>query len=157
MFFGPAVWDPWLILSQMLVLQCSFYIVVGVWLTLLSIVFSSPLSSDYIFEASTMCIHSVVGLLPLVSFIFVVVPMSYIVSHVVVRARKCLDFVTTVYFYHFLFCWIYGGLPKSLVWWIVNTIACTVTTVVSEYICLKREMQDIPRGETELEAIRISK
>ncbi len=32
------------------------------------------------------------------------------------RAKKCLDFASTCYFFHFVGCWVHSGFPTSLAW-----------------------------------------
>lgn len=65
---------------------------------------------------------------------------------VVGRARKCLDFASTMYFYHFVVVCIFSGFPRSWLWWIFMAIGVAVTTVLGEIICLKRELREIPVG-----------
>ena len=89
------------------------------------------------------------------------------------RAKKCLDFASTVYIVHIVACCAYGGFPRHLSWcashrklisarahvcmrsnanpmfpprcrWAVNLLALGITAVLGEWLCLQREMQDIP-------------
>jgi len=62
---------------------------------------------------------------------------------VVERAKKCLDFGSTLYGWHILLCVAYDGLPLSWEWWICTIGACVMTIVVGEYACARREMRDI--------------
>jgi hypothetical protein len=63
---------------------------------------------------------------------------------VVEKSRKCLDFGTTVYLYHLLFCAIFDGFPATYGWWITHSVCAVVMVVLGEYLCSLREMQDIP-------------
>lgn len=62
---------------------------------------------------------------------------------VVERAKKCLDFGATLYFWHIILCAIYGGLPSSWEWWLTILGSCVATILMGEYLCARREMQDI--------------
>lgn len=66
--------------------------------------------------ASTACICLVVSSChpaPLCHFLWVRLPILLLQ---VERAKKCLDFASTCYIWHFIFSWAAFGLPKSLVW-----------------------------------------
>eukprot|EP01134_Creolimax_fragrantissima_P008073 CFRG8073T1 len=62
---------------------------------------------------------------------------------VVARTKLCLDFCVTLYVYHFMFCFFYSGWP-TLWWWACTFGCCTVTTMASEALCVKKEMKEIP-------------
>jgi glucose dehydrogenase len=60
------------------------------------------------------------------------------------RANKCLDFSATLYIIHLLKCMIYGGWPSSITWWVVNGTGFAVMALLGEYLCIKRELREIP-------------
>ncbi|KAJ9527285.1 hypothetical protein QJQ45_025567 [Haematococcus lacustris] len=62
------------------------------------------------------------------------------------RAKKCLDFASTAYFLHLVACWGYEGFPLSLAWWTVNALGLLITSLLGEWLCVRREMQEIPLG-----------
>ena len=66
------------------------------------------------------------------------------IFYVVERAKKCLDFSATVYIVHLIICYTYGGWPASLTWWIVNVVGLAIMALLGEYLCIKRELRDIP-------------
>lgn len=63
---------------------------------------------------------------------------------VVERAKKCLDFSATLCIIHIFICIIYGGWPSSLTWWVVNISGLAVMALLGEYLCIKRELREIP-------------
>ncbi len=63
---------------------------------------------------------------------------------VVERAKKCLDFTATLYLLHLLFCCAYRGWPRSAEWWVVNLLGLALMAVLGEWLCLRKEMRDIP-------------
>ena len=49
-----------------------------------------------------------------------------------------------MYLYHLLFCSLFDGCPSTWEWWIVHIVCLVVMVVLGEYLCSRREMQDIP-------------
>jgi len=63
---------------------------------------------------------------------------------VVGRAKKCLDFAATAYLVHFASCCAVAGVPKGAGWWVTTGAGVAITAVLGEYLCVSREMRDIP-------------
>ncbi len=40
------------------------------------------------------------------------------------RAKKCLDFASTCYIFHFCFSWRYDGFPTRFEWWVGCWASC---------------------------------
>jgi hypothetical protein len=92
---------------------------------------------------------SATTVLPLIPCAFVCAGSAVLVAAVVERAKKCLDFVATMYLGHLCLCtWFDGRLPYAWEWWAANGISMVCVVVVSEFVCLKREMADIPRSDS---------
>ncbi|PNT72311.1 hypothetical protein BRADI_2g42471v3, partial [Brachypodium distachyon] len=64
--------------------------------------------------------------------------------YVIERAKKCLDFAATLYIIHLFICIIYGGWPASITWWVVNIVSLAIMSLLGEYLCIRRELRDIP-------------
>lgn len=64
--------------------------------------------------------------------------------YVIERAKKCLDFSATLYIIHLFICLIYGGWPVSLTWWVVNLIGLASMSLLGEWLCIRRELREIP-------------
>lgn len=85
-------------------------------------------------------------------------PHSALILCVIVeRAKKCLDFAATFHLMHLLLCWQHGGFPSSWEWWALNGGSLVGMALLGEYLCMKRELQDIPlfgsqRGTRESES-----
>ena len=62
------------------------------------------------------------------------------------RAKKCLDFAVTLYLIHFCICFGFSGFPAEMNWWLVNIFSLVLTAVLGEWLCMRREMRDIPLG-----------
>ena len=144
-FYGKEKFDPQLIISQMIVMQTLHYIwlgcafllvdsVMGIPITLdqffTSNVFASGLTNDFAWATVAASLVAVAGN---ICFLYVVVE----------RAKKCLDFTVTLYGFHVIFCWFYGGMPTHWQWWTTTIIVALLTVLIGEYICAQREMREI--------------
>ena len=65
------------------------------------------------------------------------------VSWIIKRAKKCLDFVSTIYILHLFLCWMNEHFPSNWDWWIVNFCSFLIMAVLSEYLCIRKEMKVI--------------
>ncbi|OAY70139.1 Protein SYS [Ananas comosus] len=69
MFYGAMVWDPWLIVSQIVCLQCLYYLTLGLFLAILVGTRVSRLGLVYFFDFSTLNPSTVTGWCAIVSFL----------------------------------------------------------------------------------------
>ena len=54
--FRITVWDPPLIISQIVAVQCIMYVSLGLWIILLlNVIAGHPVSIDYIFKYQVLC------------------------------------------------------------------------------------------------------
>ena len=74
-------------------------------------------------------------------------PFSYravLLAVVVEKSKKCLDFSITLFLVHLMVCTLYGGFPMKLDWWVVHVFGTIIMVVLGEYVCSRRELDDIP-------------
>jgi hypothetical protein len=69
---------------------------------------------------------------------------SVLLALIVEKSKKCLDFGVTLFLIHLGACWVYGGFPTVLDWWIVHVLGMILTVLLGEYLCSRKEMEDIP-------------
>lgn len=144
MFYGSNVWDPALIIAQIVSVQCLFYISLG----LIQAITIGPtlgyITIAYIFDWGTLHFSSKLGMLNWISHVVNAVAGAAALAWVVERAKKCLDFGSTCYLWHTIFvCW-YSGWPQSFAWWLATAGGMLVMVLLGEWFCVRREMQDIP-------------
>ncbi|KAG4145977.1 hypothetical protein ERO13_D05G128900v2 [Gossypium hirsutum] len=144
MFYGAMVWDPWLIVAQIVCLQCLYYLTLGVFLSFLVGTHVSHMSLVYFFDFATITSSTVVGRCVIASFLFSSVAGAGYMIYLIERANKCLDFSATLYIIHLFICLVYGGWPSSGTWWVVNGTGVAVMALLGEYLCIKREQREIP-------------
>lgn len=144
MFYGAMVWDPWLIVSQIACLQCLYYLSLGLfmWILVGSRVPRLPLL--YFFDYSMLSASTVTGWCILAAFFFSALAGAGYMLFLIERAKKCLDFATTLYIIHLFLCLIYGGWPSSVTWWVSNGVGLAAMALLGEWLCIRRELRDIP-------------
>ncbi|KAL3633034.1 hypothetical protein CASFOL_026018 [Castilleja foliolosa] len=169
MFYGTAAWDPWLIVAQIVCLQCVYYLTLGVLLSILVGTRVSKMSLVYFFDFATVTASTVTGWCVMASILLSSVAgcldhfaasksyrtvlkivhftgpiLAGVLVYLVERAKKCLDFSGTLYIIHLFICIVYGGWPASITWWVVNITGLVVMVLLGERLCMKRELRDIP-------------
>ncbi|KAI9110347.1 hypothetical protein K1719_018789 [Acacia pycnantha] len=143
MFYGAAVWDPWLIVAQIVCLQCLYYITLGLFLAILVGTRVSRLSLVYFFDYVTITTSTITGWCVIASFLLSSIAGAAYMFVVIERTRKCLDFSATLYIIHLFICIVYGGWPSSITWWIVNVTGIAVMESLGAYLCFRCERREI--------------
>ncbi|PKA57197.1 hypothetical protein AXF42_Ash002501 [Apostasia shenzhenica] len=144
MFYGAVVWDPWLILSQIICLQCLFYLTLGLFMSIFVGTRVSRISLMYFFDYSTLTASTVTGWYVIAASLLSSIAGAGFMLYFIERAKKCLDFSATLYIIHLFICIIYGGWPSSFTWWVVNLTGLAVMALLGEWLCIRRELQEIP-------------
>eukprot|EP00761_Pharyngomonas_kirbyi_P014054 gb/GECH01014084.1/.p1 GENE.gb/GECH01014084.1/~~gb/GECH01014084.1/.p1 ORF type:complete len:162 (+),score=11.91 gb/GECH01014084.1/:1-486(+) len=136
--------DPILVILQIILIQCCFYLSWGFIMALFDFVKGFPISFDQFFSYKAMRLKSYLGWVTFATYIFSGIINSMWLYTFIQRSRKCLDFAVTMYVAHLVVCTFYRGLPMRIEWWIATIAACALMTIVGEFICMKRELKDIP-------------
>jgi len=143
--FRYTVWDPWMIISQILTLQCVFYVSLGLWLSLFDLVSGNDKSLDQVFKYQELQFSSFNGKIVVASFVFTALNCSLGLWYVVQRTKLCLDFACTVYLLHLIACIYYNGsFPATFSWWLINLVSTMILCVTGEFLCMRTELQSIP-------------
>ncbi|XP_071725017.1 uncharacterized protein [Rutidosis leptorrhynchoides] len=150
MFYGATIWDPCLIVTQIVCLQCLYYLTLGVLLSILVGSHLSRMSLVYFFDYAALTTSTVTGWCVIVSFLLSSLAGSVYMLYLIERSKKCLDFSATLYIIHLFICIIYGGWPASITWWVVYGTCIAAMTCLGERLCMIRELRDItiPRHRT---------
>ena len=141
--YGKEAWNPRLIIAQIVTVQCLHYIFSGLLYTIFHFLFASRLHLDLIFSWESLSHTTAPGWMIITNVLMVSILDAVSLLVVVERARKCLDFAVTIVFLHWVGTLLYSGNPMSWDWWIVNSIATTVTAVAGEQLCMKVELAEI--------------
>lgn len=146
MFYGPRVFDPLLIIAQIVVLQCLWYISLGCLLWLLLGPYVAHLTLHHFFDWRWFSFRTFTGWMVIIAHTFNALAAAAYLMLVVERAKKCLDFAATLYLIHSVICFSCSGFSRSFAWWLTVATGLAITAVLSEWLCLQREMRDIVVG-----------
>ena len=93
----------------------------------------------------SLAAFTTLGWITITGLIFTALASAYFLAVVVERVKKSLDFAFTLYFLHLLVTWAGsdGGFPLKGTWWMLQVLCFILTAALGEYLCLRREMQDI--------------
>uniref|UniRef100_A0A915I9N5 Protein SYS1 homolog n=1 Tax=Romanomermis culicivorax TaxID=13658 RepID=A0A915I9N5_ROMCU len=161
--FRSSVWDPFTIIVQIIALQFIFYSSLSLLFVLVDYMMDANRSLDQIFRHDVNCQRQRFERQKNYIYIFnefIFVSMlcfgepknfkcyffsAFGLLNIVRRAKSCLDFATTIVFWHLIFCWFYtNNFPLTFVWWLLQFICIATSTVLGEYLCMKQEMKAIP-------------
>mmetsp|Transcript_17435 Transcript_17435/g.42322 ORF Transcript_17435/g.42322 Transcript_17435/m.42322 type:complete len:153 (-) Transcript_17435:539-997(-) len=144
-FFGKEKFDPQLIIAQMIVMQTLHYLCLGFAFFLMDGAMGVPITLDQFFTSNVFAsgLTNNLALGSVFANLLAVAGNVWFLYIVVERAKKCLDFAATMYGFHILFCWYYGGMPTHWQWWTTTIASAVVTILVGEYVCARREMREI--------------
>ncbi|CAI5438089.1 unnamed protein product [Caenorhabditis angaria] len=134
--FRQFVWDPTLLISQMICLQSIFYFVQTILLISFGFVGYQPFLST-IFALQAQRLMAVIQLISTIG-------VSFGLAKIVQRAKQCLDFACTAHVFHLILVILYNqSFPTQFTWWILQIISVTICTVLGEYLCMRFETQEI--------------
>ena len=143
-----VVFDPILIVLQIFSLQCFFYLAMGTLWGIMHVLFSSAVSLDHFFTPKYVNFVSVSGWIESISAILCAVVGAFLLSTIVERAKKCVDFTFTLYCLHVMACSFYLQFPLVWEWWLVQVVSSVVVATLGEFLCARAELQDIPSFAT---------
>ena len=141
--FGSEIFDPKYIVSQILLLQAMFYLIHFTLTGFLNHVFGLANHLDQIFSSSVLINQDSYGLVFILSSLLSIPLLVCAIVYIVERTSKCLDFTGTIYFFHLIFVSYFSSVPTNLAWWGVNGGSLILVILLSEYICMKIERQEI--------------
>ncbi|PSR96849.1 hypothetical protein CEY00_Acc26903, partial [Actinidia chinensis var. chinensis] len=144
MVYGALVWDPCFIVAQIVCIQCLYYVTLGIFMAVLVGTRVSRMSLVYFFDYATVTASTVTGGCVIASFVLSSLVGAAYMLYLIERANKCLDFSATLYIIHLFICITYGGWPSSITWWIVNGTGVAVMALIGKYLCIRRELREIP-------------
>lgn len=141
---APSPFNPKLIVYQMVALQAFYYLSLGALLAVFHVLFGTSITMDHFFSTKYMNSQSATGWVEIAATVIAALFGSLLLSLIVEKSRKCLDFTFTLYLVHLIVCSAAKGVPETWDWWIVHGVALVVMVVIGEYLCSRRELQDIP-------------
>ena len=145
-----------MIWMQIIIMQSVFYLTLSWLVYVLSSISGWYTHSGHIFSKEAFSIsHG--SKITWLAYIIMTPIMTIITVFVVERSIKVLDYILTLFFYHFLLCWLLYGFPNSLSWYVGNLIIFTSLILASEQAWLKQELQEIKFDMSHLDKKEIKK
>jgi len=143
-FYGTKEFNPRLILTQMAVLQCAWYVMFVLVYQCWSIYAGVPMSISPLFRGNTYTFSTSRGTGIILSLWITAVAMAFVLPPTIERIKNCLDFVSTYHIIHVVLTLILNGafLP-SYGFWLAHVIAAAISVLLGEYLCLRHETQAI--------------
>mmetsp|Transcript_37102 Transcript_37102/g.54548 ORF Transcript_37102/g.54548 Transcript_37102/m.54548 type:complete len:197 (-) Transcript_37102:87-677(-) len=139
-----ASFNPWLIFSQIVALQCFHYVILGAIFQANHTLFATSVSLDRIFTAKYLDIWSGPGWVDNSAVLLSSVTGALLLALIVEKSKKCLDFSVTIFVIHAIACTCYGGIPDTWDWWIVHIMGMIIMIILGEFFCSRRELMEIP-------------
>jgi len=145
--FRSSVWDPILIVSQILTMQSVFYVTLGSWVYVMDCIADTYRSLDQLFAYEALQIKQFQGRLILIAYVLNAFTGALGLWYIVKRTKQCLDFAATMHLLHLIVCWAYTShFPWTVTWWMANTVSIIIMTVLAEFLCMRTELKAIPLG-----------
>lgn len=137
--------NPRLIFSQIVTLQCFHYFFLGLFFEVNYVLYGRSVTVDRMFTDEYLRIWERSGWQDtLAVFVSYAVVGSFLMAIIVEKSKKCLDFSFTLFVVHLFIVCVYDGFPSTWDWWIVHIFSVISMVLLGEYLCARREMEDIP-------------
>ena len=141
---SPPSFVPSFILLQITALTSLSYVLHILLLQLNYLLFGTPLSLSRIFSSQYLDVATAAGWGSNIFVIMSSLLTAVLLSLIVGKSKKCLDFTLTTFLLHVIFSIAHSGFPKTWDWWIVHAIGVATTACAGEWLCSRRELADIP-------------
>lgn len=148
--FRVTVWDPLLIISQIICLQSSYYLTSSILISIFTFLMGQSITLNHVLGYTYLnggnALGWVLGLCVLIN----AAVCTFSILNIVQRAKHVLDFTTTLHFLHLVITTIYSRhFPTSILWWICHIISLIMMAIGGEWLCIRREMQPIALANAE--------
>ncbi|ELU07526.1 hypothetical protein CAPTEDRAFT_92364, partial [Capitella teleta] len=107
--FRSSVWDPILIIAQIVTIQCVFYLSLGFWISIVDFIAGNYCSLEQFFSFEVLQFKDLQGKLLMIAYILNALTSAGGLWYVVQRTKQCWDFAATAHVSHFIACWLYNA------------------------------------------------
>jgi hypothetical protein len=148
MSFRKSVFDPLFTVSQIALVQSTYYLSTSIILIFFDTLFGFSPSLDQMLDWTLVDFSNSFGWILISVGLLSSCLNTVTILLVVKRAKLCLDFSCTTSFLHLLVSWFYTGLfPSSLFYWFYLISCTSILSAGSEYLCMNRELEPIMIGK----------
>ncbi|CAG8458027.1 89_t:CDS:2 [Ambispora gerdemannii] len=142
--FRSNVWDPLLIIPQIIALQALYYTSISIIVLFTLLITGNDITLDHLLDYREFRGDTVLGWTLGFAWISNSVVGIYLLIRVVQRAKLVLDFTITLHFFHLIITSYYSGhIPTTFVWWAINVTTCCIMIFGGELYCMRKEMEPI--------------
>ncbi|CAB4374498.1 unnamed protein product [Rhizophagus irregularis] len=146
--FRTTVWDPLLIISQIIALQTLYYTSISIITLFTLLITGTDITLDHLLDYREFRADTVLGWTIGFAWIANSVVGIFILVRLIQRARLVLDFSLTLHFFHLLITTYYSGhVPTTFIWWALNVTTCCIMIFGGEIYCMRKEMEPIPLSD----------
>jgi len=125
-------------------MQCLHYVFLGFLFQVNYVVFGASITLDRVFSDKYVKMWTLIGWADTSAVLVASLMGSLLLAIIVEKSKKCLDFSVTLFMIHFVLCSFYNGLPSTWDWYIVHILGTIMMVLFGEYLCSRRELDDIP-------------
>ena len=154
MGWQPGVFDPILIIGQLVAVTCAFYFATGSVLGVLMWCISQRPSLWLLLDSHALSLDLLRGWMVLLAYVAGTLGAAAAIRLLVARSKKALDFSASLFIFHTIISWATYHFPDTWTWWILFLSLLVGLALLSEYLCMRAELQDIPRGSASPAAAR---
>lgn len=129
--------------TQIVIIQLSFYLLSFCTLLFFTLILRVPFHLKELVTIDSLIPSTSERLACLLSLIITSGFMIVVLSLIVSRARKIMDFGLTYILLHVLFCCILQGFPKIVSWWVIQGVCATGVIILGELLSMRLEMAEI--------------
>ncbi|KAJ6635501.1 Protein SYS1 like [Pseudolycoriella hygida] len=149
--FRNTQWDPIILISQIIAMQCLLYVSLGFLMFLMDEIGGANHTLDHLFQYHEIHVTDVGGRLVICAFVLNSMIGALALWFIVRRTKLCLDFCCTFHIFHLFICWWFNSsFPWTFSWWLLNCVCATIMCAIGEILCLKTELKEIPVGYSAL-------
>lgn len=145
--FYSHIWDPPLIITQIIAMQAAYWFIYGASVSFSTLFFPHvTYTMDSIFLLGTLSMSdSQFDWVYIICLWVTAFASGALMSIIVDRSKKCLDFSSTAHIIHFIVCLVYSeSIPGDPSWWVFHMVSLYIMTSVSFALCRRFELGDIP-------------
>lgn len=135
--------DPLHILTEICAFQFVLYAGQIFILLFLDFLSDIPFTLSQVFNPYVFCTTTKLGRICIISQIIGSLGTGFVYAAVEQRARKALDFMSTLYTIHLILVIVFVGFPTKIMWWIISFFGWAASTVCAEVVSTRFEVQDI--------------
>jgi len=142
--YGREVYRPHVIIYQICAIQAAFTLALACCTACCVFALGLPFTWALLFDAASLTVFTPQGWCRIVSLFATSLATAAALPPVIERSKKAVDFSFTAYLLHGAACaYARGEVPTNGTWWVTHVCAFILTAALGEYLCMRREMQEI--------------